>query len=142
MGTVGSTISSSAINSNSSFSIVAGSGTTVSIEVNSSNTWQSATLVNSWANYGSGYANAGYRKMPDGSIRLRGLVSVAGNPTTTIFTLPSGHRPPSQLIFSAWAGGGNVRIDVAAGGGVSVVSYGSGADSSFVSLAGISFDTM
>ena len=114
----------------------------VNFELDPDNIWKSATLVNSWANYGSGYANAEYRKMPDGTIRLRGLVQNTGSPTTTIFALPSGHRPSSQLIFSVLAGDGNARIDITSGGAVSVVSYGSGADSTFVSLSGISFDTM
>jgi len=57
--------------------------------------WSVASLQNSWNVTGVGvFDPPGYRKMPDGTVMLRG-VTVAGTKTdgTTIFTLPSGYRP-------------------------------------------------
>jgi hypothetical protein len=57
--------------------------------------WTNATLQNSWNTTGVGaFDPPGYKKQPDGTVRLRG-VTVAGTKTdgTVIFTLPSGYRP-------------------------------------------------
>lgn len=58
-------------------------------------TWHNATLQNSWNTTGVGvFDPPGYKKCPDGTVRLRG-VTVAGTKTdgTVIFTLPTGYRP-------------------------------------------------
>lgn len=88
-------------------------------------TWHAVTFQNGWANLGGNWETAAYRKMPDGIVRLKGVI-VGGTKTdgTTITTLPSGYRPardtilmggnasaagstPSVRIFSAT---GNVQI--------------------------------
>ena len=55
------------------------------------------TLLNGWVNYGSTYANAGYYKDDFGDVHLVGMVK-SGTSGTVIFNLPSGYRPPSDLI--------------------------------------------
>ncbi len=54
--------------------------------------WTAPTLQNSWVDFGSGFAPAGYYKDPDGRVYLRGLVK-DGTDNATIFTLPEGFRP-------------------------------------------------
>lgn len=99
-----------------------------------------------WSHYGSGYTNGGFRKYPDGKVKLRGLVSTSAGAGSTIFTLPVTHRVAaggSVSIFiceSSLAASGQVRIDVNTATGV--VSYGtSPAAGNWVSLDGIEFDT-
>lgn len=51
---------------------------------------------NNWQNYGGGFNSAGFRMLPTGRVRLRGLVqrSVGGAVLgEAMFTLPSGARP-------------------------------------------------
>jgi hypothetical protein len=84
----------------------------------SGESWHTATLQNSWVNYGGGFANASYRKMPDGRIEIKGLVK-NGTLNTSIFTLPAGYRPSESRIFTAVQGNnGVVRLNVASGGDV------------------------
>jgi hypothetical protein len=59
--------------------------------------WRAPSLVNSWTNYGSGYSDAGYRKVPGGNIQLRGLVRNGSSANALIFTLPVGYRPPTAV---------------------------------------------
>lgn len=77
--------------------------------------WTNFTLQNGWTNPGGSYDSAGYRKMPDGTVLLRGAMSpgTASN-GTTIFTLPSGYRPLKNQIFKvvADAGGPESRIEI------------------------------
>lgn len=59
--------------------------------------WIALTLSGSWANYGSPFPTAAYRKV--GSVvYLKGLVR-NGTPGTTIGTLPVGYRPSEQHLF-------------------------------------------
>lgn len=129
--------------------------------------WVAPTLAAGWANYGAGWATAGYRKIR-GVTYLRGLVKRTANPTSdTIFTLPAGYRPGMSGLYLATVLGlygvpGNysgepfdnvstdisnigVRLDISSGGGVTLSnSYaeqmppGAG-DVGYVSLNGISF---
>ena len=81
--------------------------------------WHSPTFQNGWGNTGGGYAAAGYRKMPDGRIEIRGLVS-GGTLDATIFTLPVGYRPTETRMFTAVQGDGSpVRINVSSSGAIS-----------------------
>lgn len=97
-------------------------------------TFQTPTLQNSWANYGSGFAAAGYRKDGAGMVHLKGLVK-DGTMSTAIFTLPVGMRPTETLIIPVRSNGasGEVRIEPTG----SVIAYtGSNA---WLSLDGIGF---
>jgi hypothetical protein len=55
------------------------------------------SLLNSWANYGSPFSNAGYLTQ-GGAIWLRGTIA-GGTIGTTAFTLPSGSRPSGTIVF-------------------------------------------
>jgi microcystin-dependent protein len=58
-------------------------------------------FLNAWVNYGGTYAPAQFRKYPDGTVRIRGLVQ-AGASSTAVFTLPPGYRPQTgQQIINA-----------------------------------------
>lgn len=105
--------------------------------------WTSATLLNAFAHYGSPFGPAGYRKMADGTVVVRGLIS-GGSANAIAFTLPAGYRPATgrQYLFMVHNANGPVRIDVNdAGnilfGGMSIVgaTYSTG----WTSLDGIRF---
>lgn len=66
--------------------------------------WIAPTLVNSWANFGSGYETAAYLKDPLGFVHLKGLIT-GGTTNTTAFTLPAGYRPGANAIYAGGPGG-------------------------------------
>jgi hypothetical protein len=66
--------------------------------------WTAPTLINSWANFGSGYANAEYRKDALGWVHIHGLVTSGAS--AIIFTLPSGYRPAVIERFATSVTGG------------------------------------
>lgn len=82
-------------------------GVTVAAE-----TWNSMTLQNSWANFGSGFANAKYRKTIVGSsIEIIGTIS--GGVTTNgtvVANLPAGYRPVSNIRNVVYAQGGSLNV--------------------------------
>ena len=108
-------------------------------------TWIAPTLLNSWANYGGGYNNAGYMKDALGFVHLRGLIK-NGN-IATIFNLPSGYRPVGQCLFFAPCNHTptppvSARIDIIPStGAVNLVSYETLGNNAWVSLDGIMFAT-
>lgn len=111
---------------------------------NSTPTWIAPTFTNSWGNYGGGFNTAGYVKDAMGFVHLRGLVSSGS--VAAMFTLPSGYRPASACIFvcpcnHTASPPGNARVDVSAGGAVSLVSYAASSNNAWVSLDGITFAT-
>lgn len=67
---------------------------------------------NSWANYGSGYAAAAFRKDANGFVHVKGVVSGGAN-NTVIFTLPAGYRPGGHENFAVTSSGqfGQVRVN-------------------------------
>ena len=96
----------------------------------SANSWNDSSLVNGWANYGSGWANAGYRVGPDGLIELRGLIfggTVANG--TVLFTLPTGSLPAHNVNILAY---GNTSL----GTGWGPVALGISSSSGEVALYG------
>lgn len=101
------------------------------------------TLTNSWVNYGTGnHRVAGYRRNPDGTIELRGLIKLGtAGIAAPAFTLPVGYRPSQIEIFTGFSNTGHARIDVYEDGKVCVMSYTTGGSNAFVSLAGIRFAT-
>lgn len=66
--------------------------------------WTAPSLMNSWVNLTSGtWATAGYRKLPDGRVELRGAVqdgAVAMSSSGRIFALPSGFVPGKVRGFA------------------------------------------
>ena len=94
------------------------------------------TLLNSWVNYGEGFAPVKYWKGPDNMVHIGGLIKngvTADN--TIIFTLPIGYRPGAKEIFTVTQNNAIGRIDIDHDGNVLVTLAGA----EFTSLSGISF---
>lgn len=100
-------------------------------------TRQTATLQNSWVNYGAGYESASYWKDSCGVVHLAGLIkSGATAAETVIFYLPAGYRPRSSEKFFSVSLNAICVIDVYSSGAVAIKT---GANSGWLSLSGISF---
>jgi hypothetical protein len=89
-----------------------------------------------WVNYGGGEQPAGFRKYPDGRVRLRGIVK-SGTSATTLWTLPAGYRPPLTLRFAVVANDAYGTVVVTAGGAVNI----SAGNTTYFDLSGVEFDT-
>jgi len=63
--------------------------------------WQAPTLLNSWVQYGLGFASAEYYRDTSGIVHLQGAVK-NGTINTTVFTLPIGYRPATNVICPGW----------------------------------------
>jgi hypothetical protein len=118
-------------------------------------TWHSVggtgepTFSGTWVNYDNsattpsavaGARNAGFRKDPFGKVRLRGTVKSGAN-LSTIFTLPTGYRPPITSVFTAMASGGAAQVTVNTDGTVQAVNTTAGTTGTFLFLDSIEFDT-
>ena len=94
------------------------------------------TLLNSWVNFGSGFAPVKYWKGPDNMVHIGGLIkNGVTSEGAVIFTLPSGFRPEFKEIFTIAQDNAFGRIDVNDDGNVIVVKAGA----VFTSLSGLSF---
>lgn len=99
-------------------------------------------LGTGWANYGSGFAPIGFRKFPDGRVKLRGLTMLSSGTSMLIFTLPAGYRPPVPVLatgdssFEPAASTVDLRVEVDGRVTISALSVGQ-----WVSLDCIEFDT-
>jgi hypothetical protein len=102
--------------------------------------WTAPVLTNAWVNYGGAPASqvAGYRKMADGTVMLRGIVK-SGTLAAAMFTLPAGYRPPVLEHFIGQANTATAQIQVDSAGVVQVTGYDTGGSNVFVSLSGIRF---
>ena len=99
-----------------------------------------SSLSGGWSNFGSGYEDFGYRKMPDGSVRLRGLIkSGAAGFANAFFTMPVGYRPAAHQIMLGAASGGVADVRVFSTGEIAVYGYFAGGGNGSVSLGMISF---
>lgn len=96
--------------------------------------WTAPTLGNSWVNFGSPHASAGYKRDVHGLVHIKGLIK-SGTMNSAIFTLPEGYRPSEQLVFSVISNGAIGRLDVFVDGDVKLVS----GSNAWVSLDSISF---
>ena len=96
------------------------------------------TLSANWSNVSGAYQTARYYIDPTGIVHLEGSIkkATAGVAGETIFTLPVGYRPSSQLSFPVDANGAYGKIDVKADG---TVVYQAGTATVSMSLSGISF---
>lgn len=63
-----------------------------------SSPWFAPTFTNAWVDYGSPWQPARYRKIGD-IVSIEGLVK-NGTAGLAMFTLPTGFRPPSGMIFA------------------------------------------
>jgi hypothetical protein len=84
--------------------------------------WTAVTFQNGWVNFGSGYAEAKYRKVGD-RVEVRGAVKT-GTVGTAVFTLPAGFRPPAKIIYTADGNGSYGRLEVGTGGTVTHLTGG------------------
>ena len=102
--------------------------------VNDTPIWTAPTLLNSWVNYGSGNAAAGYTKVGN-RVEVKGLVR-SGTVTANIFTLPTGYRPAEPLRFATISNNALGRINILTDGSVDSSSIN---DNTWLSLDGIAF---
>jgi hypothetical protein len=95
------------------------------------------TLLNSWVNYGSTFATAGYWKDSCGVVHIQGMIK-SGTTTagTVFFTLPSGYRPTADQIFPTESVSAYAGVTVDSSGNVSARA---GCNNVYQTLNGISF---
>lgn len=79
--------------------------------------WNAVTFANGWSNLGANWDTAQYRKYPDNTVMLRGVVTGGTKTDATVMTtLPVGYRPAKDMIFPVGNGSGgtvanpNIRI--------------------------------
>lgn len=99
--------------------------------------WHQVTAFsNGYGDYGAGYGPVSYRRMPDGTVRLKGLM-IVGTLNATGFTLPVGYRPSRASTCIVQAGRDTytlVRLNINSDGTVN-----SSHAAAWVSLDSISF---
>lgn len=93
---------------------------------------------NGFAWYGPPFTQPGFRKFPDGKVKLKGMCRVPGTAGGTIFTLPVGYCPPEAMLYAVEMGEPqqNGRVDINTNG-----TIGHAGSNAWVSLDGIEFDT-
>ena len=79
----------------------------------------SSGFLNSWVNYGSGYANARYCRV-NGVVHIEGLVK-SGTIGAAIFILPAEFRPTGRLILTGMSNNVASRFDIQTDG--SIIMY-------------------
>jgi hypothetical protein len=93
----------------------------------------SLKLLNSWRNYGSGYAPATYHIDRSGFCTLGGLIR--GTQLSDLVQLPNSCRPKERLLMNVNSSGGrHARVDIMPTGQVRWIR---GKESSWISLAGL-----
>lgn len=100
--------------------------------------WAKPTLLNSWVDFGGVYQTAAYKKHPDGTVELRGLIkdgTVLDG--TIIFNLPEKFRPQAQVRQATISNSNAAIVEVLANGEVKVFL----ASATNFQLDGIRFDT-
>lgn len=117
--------------------------------------WTSPSYATAWSDASiSGFENAAYAKDRNGIVRCRGLArKSAGSGSSAMFTLPEGHRPSANLIFSCYMSSAPndfpCNLYVYASGVVSVGSFynagtagvGAGTTVTWLSLSNIVFES-
>jgi hypothetical protein len=95
-----------------------------------------------WQHYAGGFQSVGFRKFPDGRVKLRGLAFLASGTGTLIFTLPSGYWPPGYVLSTGDASfesaAATLDIRVTPSNGQVTVTLPTGG---WVSLDNVEFDT-
>ncbi|MGD6877823.1 DUF859 family phage minor structural protein [Bacillus infantis] len=98
------------------------------------------TLLNNWQNYGAAYDSASYWKDKCNVVHISGVVKGGTvSDGTVIFTLPVGYRPTAPEKFITVSVNAICVLDIYANGNVTIRA---GANTSWVSLSGISFRTV
>lgn len=104
--------------------------------------WKPLPYVNGWQDIpgtGSVYMRGAYRKDPLGRVWLRGVVRRVSGAATEIAELPDGYRPSRGCLFVVISST-LCRVGVSPEGMVVVEAGGDPAN--FISLDGVSFDTV
>ena len=96
--------------------------------------WQSASYGTNFTDYGSIYPGVQFRREAD-TVRVRGLAKATASVgvTEVIFTLPTGYRPPDDLVLATVCASGSTAPAIAVievkptgivmlGGGMSMVN--------------------
>lgn len=96
--------------------------------------WIAPTLLNSWADFGSGWSTAAYVKVGN-RVEIKGLIK-SGTIPGTAFTLPADYRPAEHLTFVTIHNTGVGRVEIKTDGNVQIPA---GSTSGWLSLDGISF---
>lgn len=114
-------------------------GAVTAAKIETQQTWQAPTLLNSWANYGSGYNDVGYYKDSLGRVHFKGLIkngtTAAG---TVLFNLPVGYRPAQNYILNGRkTGGADCEIRANSDGTVTIGD--GGAAAGWTCLDGLNF---
>lgn len=93
------------------------------------------TFLNSWANFGSGFATAAYFKDNFGIVHIKGFVANGSSYDAVIFTLPVGYRPSESIRFSIVSANAFGVLNIATNGNVSMVV----GSTTWASLDGVTF---
>lgn len=73
---------------------------TLSSKILTPTAWVTLPTNNSWVDYGGTNVPIGYRKLPDGTVEVRGAIKNGTTVTgTVVATLPAGFRPPSGRLL-------------------------------------------
>lgn len=104
--------------------------------------WIAPSLTNSWVNFGTPYALAGYYLEPSGTVRLRGMLK-GGAVSTIALTLPVGYRPEYTMEFMGLGFDGAstfspVYVEVTAAGTVEI-GYSTVAAGRYFSFGSLTF---
>src|SRR5690606_39724778 len=152
----GGWIAASENSTETTISIPAHHGDTVSVEVRARNTtgtsaastasttiplWLECSLQNGWVNYAAGYNNCSFTKTRHGVVVIRGLIKdgTRGG-IVDLFQLPEGYRPVAPHVFTGIiTSNGSARLQVESSGRVRIVDTTAGGASSFISLDDILF---
>lgn len=89
--------------------------------------WRTPSLVSPWVDYGGSYQVSRYRR--DGAdIVIEGVVKTSGSVSGSvdIFTLPTGYRPPRNLVFPAMTAADARQVNVYSDGRVTALGMPSG----------------
>jgi hypothetical protein len=96
-------------------------------------------FLNSWVNWGGGFTTAAFAMQSDGWVRLKGVIKNGSGPSTNMFILPVGYRPPFLWGGLTLGNDANCAINIQASGAVNAVQGGS---TSYTSLDGLTFPTL
>jgi hypothetical protein len=106
--------------------------------------WHPLAFSGGWADYGSGFTPASFRKDKQGQVHVRGLVTQTVPPPAhgVIGVLPVGYRPAMRMVFPA-AGGNNdlfAEVNVEPDGSIVWIT-GSTVERNYTTLNAIEFYT-
>jgi hypothetical protein len=97
-------------------------------------TWNPIPYINGWADYGAPYGPAGFRKLSNGLVLMRGLCALGT--VADICVLPAGYCPGMVMVFNVQTNPNIAcRLDVHPGGILQHV----GGSNAWISLSNICF---